>query len=447
MCCNWCWQKWPRALVAPAAFIKGHEPSGGTSQLLFSWGAGEAEVTQTQWFGLSAGWSHSSCLRSTLQHLRANKEPRAHSRPPAKPEPGRLSQLCQGLSSLTGEMARGGLGERCQQTQKGKENRENFVLNVFITSYSRVRCWLFSVLNEVLFLDFQIHTGKLFSSVSAFILYIYIKKYKQQTSKKTLILIAHLLHCFCVISFILSFPYSKKKVPLLLPRLGSCYWRGSRRELLTVCTCCLTAWFRVTGKCWWVKKRLSRQPTHLLVIFLQRRVWQRRVVLFQIRWVQSKCPTDTMLWLILRTGIQSLHYATATNANGSQAAYSLHTALKSNNLRRRVLRQEKWELFINSFVNPSVYEVGIAFHPVPSHDILVSPRTRNGKAGWSFFHVLQLFGAKQLYVAEFQAAFMEGTKLDMHVLSPLLHVQNEWLWRKNAISRQPSECILRKLPW
>ena len=103
---------------------------------------------------------------------------------------------------------------------KGKENRENFVLNVFITSYSRVHCWLFSVLNEVLFLDFQIHTGKLFSSVSAFILYIYKKKYKQQTSKKTLILIAHLLHCFCVISFILSFPYSKKKVPLLLPRLG-----------------------------------------------------------------------------------------------------------------------------------------------------------------------------------------------------------------------------------
>lgn len=341
----------------------------------------------------------------------------------------------------------GWAGGKVPANTKGKENRENFVLNVFITSYSRVRCWLFSVLNEVLFLDFQIHTGKLFSSVSAFILYIYKKKYKQQTSKKTLILIAHLLHCFCVIYFILSFPYSKKKVPLLLPRLGSCYWRGSRRELLTVCTCCLTAWFRVTGKCWWVKKRLSRQPTHLLVIFLQRRVWQRRVVLFQIRWVQSKCPTDTMLWLILRTGIQSLHYATATNANGSQAAYSLHTALKSNNLRRRVLRQEKWELFINSFVNPSVYEVGIAFHPVPSHDILVSPRTRNGKAGWSFFHVLQLFGAKQLYVAEFQAAFMEGTKLDMHVLSPLLHVQNECLWRKNAISRQPSECILRKLPW
>lgn len=198
------------------------------------------------------------------------------------------------------------------------------------------------------------------------------------------------------------------------------------------------------GKCWWVKKRLSRQPTHLLVIFLQRRVWQRRVVLFQILWVQSKCPTDTMLWLILRTGAQSLHYATTTNANGSQAAYSLHTALKSNNLPRRVLRQEKWEPFINSFVNPSAYGVGVAFYPVLSHGILV---TRNGKAGWSFFHVLQLFGAKQLCVVEFQAAFMEETKLNMHVFNPLLHVQNEWLWKKNAIPRQPSESIVRKLPW
>jgi len=45
------------------------------------------------------------------------------------------------------------------------------MLNVFITIYSRVNSCHFFVLNEVLFLDFHIHTGKLFSSVPAFILY------------------------------------------------------------------------------------------------------------------------------------------------------------------------------------------------------------------------------------------------------------------------------------
>lgn len=115
-------------------------------------------------------------------------------------------------------MARGGLGERCQQTQKGKENRENFVLNVFITSYSRVRCWLFSVLNEVLFLDFQIHTGKLFSSVSAFILYIYIKKIQTANKQEN----SHLDSTFVAL-FLCDFFYpffsllKKKSAPLASP--------------------------------------------------------------------------------------------------------------------------------------------------------------------------------------------------------------------------------------
>lgn len=58
------------------------------------------------------------------------------------------------LSSPYSEAARGGLGARCQRAQEGRENGENWMLNAFITSYSRVSCQLFNALNEVLFLDF-----------------------------------------------------------------------------------------------------------------------------------------------------------------------------------------------------------------------------------------------------------------------------------------------------
>lgn len=73
----------------------------------------------------------------------------------------------------------------------------------------------------MLFLDFQTHTWKLFSSVSAFILYL--KKMQQQKNQKptiNLILVAHLLHYFCVISFILS-SFSRKIVPSHTPALDN----------------------------------------------------------------------------------------------------------------------------------------------------------------------------------------------------------------------------------
>lgn len=162
--------------------------------------------------------------------------------------------------------------------------------------------------------------------------------YEKETTQKKTNHHPHLDSTFVAL-FVCDFFYpfffllqKNKKCPPLANISGE-----AAEELFSVPTCCLTALPELRGKRWWVTKQLSRQPTHLLVIFLQRRVWQRRVVLLQIRWVQSQCPTDTIPRFSRRTGASGLCRATAAVVIGSQAACSQYAALKSNNLPRKCL--------------------------------------------------------------------------------------------------------------